>query len=745
MGRSAAATVENNFVNGLVTEATALNFPEAAATETFNCTYNLDGSFERRLGFDYENGYSTYSIAKSGKAIGTFYWVGAAGNGDYNLVVMQVGLTLYFYTVDGVALSVNRLATTVDLSGYLASGASSTDAEQIECQFSYGKGYLFVAHPYTDPVYVTYSYPSTISSSSITIKVRDTVGLDDGYANDYRPTTLTDEHKYNLYNQGWAPFDTGGDNDPRAPGVTSTAPPTSFLAGDPLSTWDSNRADYPSNSDVWWILKDSNEIFQPGIGSGINRGNSPAPKGHFILDAFNKDRSAAVAAIGTVDTGAGGVSITLAGLAAQTSSFYRPKSIAFFAGRVWYAGVDYTGFNNTVYFSQVVRETTSNFGKCYQENDPTSEYSFDILATDGGTIQILDCGSILKLFAVKNSLVVFASNGVWTISGSTGTGFTPTDFSVGKISSQPIQSASSFVDVAGMPAWWTNDGVYILSSANQMGGITITSLTEKKIKRYFINEISTESKRYAKGSFNQLTKVIQWTFRSTSPETVAQRYEYDSVLCFNTITQAFYPWTIDNTDVSLNGLVCITGRVSSSDLEDVVDGLAATVTVDGVEAVQVYSGNDREVAGLFKYLCSKDNGATHSFTFAEEYNDGYIDWETHDGVGTDYESYAISGYRVRGDAQKKFQSNYVFLYVDVNDPGMFHFGSVWDYATSGDTGDYGTLQLVDVTSVTNRKYKFRKLKIRGMGLSLQFKIVSISGQPFKIAGWSTFDTANTVV
>lgn len=746
MGRSAAATVENSFINGLVTEATALNFPEAAATETYNCVFNLDGSFQRRQGIDYESGYSSFSLDKEGKAVNTFYWVGAAGNGDYNLVVVQVGLTLYFYTVSGSTLSVNKLATTVNLASYLASGATSSASQEIECQFAYGKGYLFVAHPHMDPVYVTYTYPTTIASASVTLKIRDLIGVDDGYENDFRPTaSLTTNHKYNLYNQGWAPFDTGGDNDPRPPGVTTPTLPTSYLAGDPLSTWDSNRTDWPSNADVWWILKDSNEVFQPGTGSGINRGNSPAPKGHFILNAFSKDRSTAVSNIGSVNTGAGAVTPSASGISIETSSYFRPKSIAFFAGRVWYAGVDYTGFNNTVYFSQVIRETTSNFGRCYQENDPTSEYSFDILATDGGTIQILDCGTITKLFAVKNSLVIFATNGVWTISGSTGTGFTPTDFSVSKISSLPCQSALSFVDVAGMPAWWTSDGIYILTSANQMGGVTITSLTEKKIKRFYTDEIGSVSKRYAKGAFNPLTKVIQWCYKSTDPDSISQRYEFDRVLCFNTITQAFYPWSVVHDNIDINGVVSITGKASSNTLEDVVDNAAAVVTISGPENVQAYSGTETELAGLFKYFCSKDNGATFAFTFAEEYDDEYVDWRTNDSTGVDYDSYAISGYRVRGDAQKKFQSNYIFVFVDTVTVGQFKFGGVWDYATSDTTNEFTSLQTIDTTSVTGRKYKFRKLKVRGMGISLQFKITSISGQPFKIAGWSSFDTASTVV
>lgn len=744
MARSTSVTVEKNFVNGLVTEATALNFPEAAATDTQNCQYNVDGSFNRRLGIDYESNYDTLTLARDGLAVKTFYWANASGNGDNNIVVVQLGMTLYFYVLGSASLSLGRITgSTVDLSTYLASGSPATP-EQYPCEFAYGKGYLFVTHQNMEPIYVSYNASAnTVTATAITIQVRDLKGLTESVTNDNRPSSLTDTHKYNLYNQGWAPYGTGGKNDPRPTGVTVPSLPTSYLAGDPLSTWDSNRSDFPSNSDVWWLLKDANEAFQPVQASGIIRGNSPAAKGHYILSAFSKDRSTAVAM--TVNTGSGNVSVAVAGLATETCSYYRPKAVSFFAGRVWYAGVDYDGFNNTLYFSQIIREGEVSFGKCYQENDPTSEYSFDTLATDGGTIQILDCGSIIKLFSLASNLVIFATNGIWTVSGSVGTGFTPTDFSVQKISSSPALSASSFVDIAGMPAWWTADGIYIITAGNQGGGVTVTSLTEKKIKRFFIDDILAESKRYAKGMYNPLTKVVQWIYRSTAATSVSERYEYDSILCFNTVTQAFYPWTVPHPSVTINGITVVVGNVSTTTTVGVVDDAAAVVTDSTPTAISVYAGSDDESPGLFKYLISKDNGATSGITFAEEYDERLLDFYSIDSIGTDYESYTISGYRVRGDAQKKFQSNYVVLFMDTTADNQFNFSSIWDYATSSTTGDYGTVQTVDTTTVTGRKYKFRRLKIRGMGISLQFKIQSITGQPFKIAGWSTFDTGNTVV
>ena len=42
------------FVKGLITEASALSFPENASIDEDNFVLNRDGSRQRRLGFDYE-------------------------------------------------------------------------------------------------------------------------------------------------------------------------------------------------------------------------------------------------------------------------------------------------------------------------------------------------------------------------------------------------------------------------------------------------------------------------------------------------------------------------------------------------------------------------------------------------------------------------------------------------------------------------------------------------------------------
>jgi hypothetical protein len=67
-----------------------------------------------------------------------------------------------------------------------------------------GKGFLFIAHPFCDPLVAEYDHDTdTLTVVKIVIQVRDFDGVNDGLANDEEPTTLSPEHHYNLRNQGW--------------------------------------------------------------------------------------------------------------------------------------------------------------------------------------------------------------------------------------------------------------------------------------------------------------------------------------------------------------------------------------------------------------------------------------------------------------------------------------------------------------------------------------------------------------
>tara|TARA_R110000822_G_scaffold246126_4_gene374518 strand:+ start:2892 stop:5087 length:2196 start_codon:yes stop_codon:yes gene_type:complete len=724
------STPTNSFLKGRITEATGLSFPENAVTDELNCVFKPTGEVVRRLGIDYEDNYASQLITRAGYAMKSYLWKNAGGNGLNNFLVSQVGPSLTFYRVGStVALSSGIHATQVDITLFIAPGA--TDVTTSECDFASGKGYLFVTHEFCDPFYISYD-PATnaFTTHAISIQIRDFKGVEDNLETTEHPVTLSDEHKYNLYNQGWSIKDTGGTNRPYASGTQWISPAGGLTHGNPIDTWGKNRSDFPSNADVWWILKDAAGQMQPSMAPVFDRGSSPATKGFFKLDAFYQDRAAV--------SGFGSFPIVSAGK-------YRPASCAFFGGRVWFSGPAAQDFNNRLYFSSTVKEDT-DMGACHQVGDPTSEFDFDLLANDGGTVQILDCGTIYKLVVVFNSLIVFASNGVWGITGSEGIGFTASDYSVSKVSSIPTLSNSSFIFVGGLPVWWNKDGIYTVKPDKLAIG-EITSLTEKTIKTFYNQSIPEESKRYASGSFNELTKVAQWTYRSTTATTDKEKYEYDRVLCFDVVSQGFYLWsTPTSTAVYLNGVTAVEGQGFATVTGDVVDSFDAVVVSGTPEVAVTATGYEAtEVSSIFKYKLTWESAGNYYLSFADEHDLDYKDYLTIDSVGVYFDSHFTAGFEVKGGASKEFQVPYLTIWHRKKAGTEFNVQTRWNFANTSDTGEFTQNQIVRSLASEDREYFSNRLRIRGQGKALQYKVSSTEGLPFEIIGWAPFETTNTQV
>lgn len=679
MSRKAAIQVENNFKGGLVTEASGLNFPENACTETQDCVFEFDGSVNRRLGYDYETGFVSKAITRN-KAIVTYLWKNVTGDGDATLLVQQVGDKLYFYDAVDDTISTGALTTTVNLTAHKTSGSPAVATK--ECQFADGNGFLFVTHPYCEPLRIEFdSGTDTVTATEIVLEIRDFEGVDDGLDVDERSRGGFDQisgaHLYNLYNQGWN---------------------NHFL-----NIWDNQVPavqGMPANTDVAFLFKDSLGRFSPGQDDHQNtpnlsvnnqmRGNSPAPKGHFILTLWNQNRRGKVGAklAASFNTGTG---------------FQRPSTCCFFSGRLFYAGLNYVKFNSKIYFSQIV-ERDEQYGQCFQQNDPTSEDAADLLSADGGVISIPEAGTVYKIFTITGGVAVFAANGVWLVTGSTGIGFTAKDFTVTKLSSVNAISSTSFVDVGGFPAWWNYEGIYLLSSDGN--NPKIESLTDQRIKTYY-NTIPNACKELARGFFDLKSGIVQWLFRTTDGNSETD-YEYNAILNFNVLTAAFYPWTVPSSTVKLHSIFVPQGATR---------------------------------LGTFKYVVSIAVGATNHFTFAEANDFSYLDWSSA-GINAAYTSYFISGYKLHGQGIRKFQSNYVRLYSRNDVATAYDIQGVWDFANTGSgTGRWSVKQRVTHNNSLYDNMSARR-KIRGHGLALQFRVSSVAGQPFDLLGWSMLESGN---
>lgn len=767
MPQMQASSVENNFTGGLKTEFTGLNFPENACTDADNVVFTLIGDVIRREGIDLELNHTNTTLTRTDLAISTFKWENVGGDGSTRVFVAQVGTNLHFWRYSAATttspISAQKLATVIDMTPFVTGGATT-----FECQYAEGNGYLFVFHPLMDPFYCTFDTSSlAISATRIVIQIRDFLGISEpGLPVNTRPSTMSEVHNYNLYNQGWtsAPswiansttveFATTGakaftiaaglpiiggqqiqviDNS-RYPsaiavlngtvtsyiGTTLTVNISSVTtAGTPpfnnwvifplnagfITTWNSVEGNYPSNADVWWRFKNTSEVFDPATTAPnvtLNTGN--ARRGHYILNVFNQSRTSA----------SGIPNLT------NITTVVRPRTGTWFQGRVWYSGVDasvvasgnapfYT-WTEDVYFSQTIVDNLQ-FGNCFQTNDPTSEDFFDLLPTDGGVIKIQGCGGIQKLFPIQNGLLVFASNGIWFITGSQGIGFAANDYTVTKISSIRALTGTSFVNVQGLPFFWNEEGIYTVQPAQQGGGrndlFTVQDIVLGTIASFYAG-IPLSSKTYARGDYDPLNYIISWVYRDTEASSVTQRYEFNKQLSLNTSSKAFYTYTVEATNPVLHDIKYIYG----------ISGAAAP-------------------APAFKYLTSTGG----AMTFSEEYDDtNWVDF--HSVNSTDYTSYFVTGYKLHGKALVKWQPQYLNFFSRADRATAYKIQGIWDYANDPNSGKYSAIQMI-TNGMSRFGMIYRKHKIRGRGLSLQLKVTSVDGMPFDIMGWSSMESLNS--
>lgn len=718
MPRAAGISVENNFNKGLITEVTGVNSPENSVSESLNVIYDRKGRAIKRKGLDYELEYQFSSVSGvTLKAKTEFVW-DTAQTGSF--LVLQFGRFIHFYSnSSGQSLSSSKKPFTVDLSLYKSSGALNDDLDNLTASFSSGKDYLFVAHPLCDPLFIKYNRDTdTITVNRVIIKVRDFEGVEDGLPPGYRPPTLSNAHIYNLMNQGWWSED-----------IIRGGYSGNTLANSFSGVW-------PSNSDIPWLWRqfsdsEGRDEFTINSKNKVTVGNSAAPKGHFVLDAFFMQRNGL--------TGSGSGALTTTGVSVTSSGTSRPSCIAFFMGRVFYSGVDAEGYRSSVYFSQVI-ERDEQIGYCYQSNDPTSEHAFDLLANDGGVIKILDIGRIVDLKTFGKTLFVFAENGVWAVSGTQTSPFSATDYTVAKVSSFGLFSPLSIVELGETPIWWNYEGIYALGKDQTGFESTVTKLSEMTIQTFY-DDIPINSKVFAKGEFNDQANIVYWLYSSVEKE---DPYDYDSVLVLDVQTQAFYPMSLSTLNHRITGLVSLRGLEENTEEEPVTttSGTLVTDTSGETILVEVNLGVTTSEK-LFKFVTLRRSD--NLVTFSDMVSDSYRDFPS-SGLPEDYESSFITGYRIRGELMKKFQTNYLVVMTESLGGAVEEcfVQGIWDYRTSNITGRFTNPQQI-YQYFSNTTYQRRKLRMRGNGYSLQFKFYGTPGKPFIIIGWAGFETANQAV
>lgn len=676
MTRQTSLVEVNNFVAGLVTEASPLNFPPNSSLDEVNFVLRRDGSRRRRLGIDFEGGYSIvntpYSLMEGG-VMQAFRWDNAGGDERRSFIVVQVANALYVF--DG---------TTAVISGSpLYNTSFSTDGSK-RFSFAVVDGILVVANGSSKIVLLKYD-DGVFTEELTSLKIRDLFGVEDIYGGvnlregsniSKRIGGQSHAHVYNLRNQTWA----------LRPKVV-----TSENTEDAITAFIGPAGAWPSNSDVvtFSLYPDANDE-DDRLTDRFNAkdvafniiGTSPAPKGYFIIDALSRGSSRLT---------------EIANLHSRVALNYYVSAlpedrtpggatvVAEYAGRAFYAG--FSGeviggdsvsprMSSYVLFSKLV-DSSADLGTCYQAGDPTSKEEPDLLDTDGGFIRIDGAYGINELINVGGALLVIAANGVWKIQGGSEFGFKATNYMVEKITPYGCTSPGSIVQLDSGVVYWSQDGIYNVAK-NQFGDYVADNLTQKTIQTLY-DSLSNNDKVNCSAVYDSYERKVTWTYNNTalSNGNVKQ-------LVFDITLGAFYKVELQGGGTPrVTGGVLVPPYKLELGFEDVeVEGVDVTVAGEKVAiAYDIETPSLTEVAYLT--IVSASTSGT-SFTFSKFSDGAFKDWASYNGSGFDAKAYLLAGWLSGGDNQRQKAVPWLTTYFHKTEDG-FEVDEEGDYIPVGES------------------------------------------------------------
>lgn len=699
----------NNFIRGIITEANPLTFPENASIDEANFVLNFDGSRQRRLGIDLEMDFTATAVpSMTSAAIGVscHEWKNAGNTVANQFAVVQVGDKLLVYNADADIISSSLIAT-IDASSVIID-------ETKEIQAASGMGFFFFASGSGNTAVLEY-VGTTVTLRSISMKIRDFFGVYDGLAVNAKPSTLSDAHKYNLFNQGW-----------------DAAKNTAVY---------SNRSTYPSNAEIWYVAKNTDDDFAPARLNKTDFGTSAAPKGRYIIDAF--DRS-------TSRISASGIS----GLASDIETS-RPSCVEFFQQRIWYAGLNGSAVTLTdtspsmqgfVFYSRIIR-TPQDFGQCHPDTDPTSEIDNEPSPVDGGYINIPDSGQIFKLIPLLDMLIILAQNGVWAITGGDA-GFSGIEQQVQKISDFGCVSGSAAVKTETSVLYWSDSGIYMIGGGD--GGLGVENISKKTVHRLF-SDIPKVNKKNAVGNYDPINKRVSWLYSSdVAYDGVNYKFRYDTELLLDASLGAFYKNTIST--LTTGSSPYLAGQLTTPDLIN-----AGTLGSSSTKYLTIWYESGSSIPNV---------------AFSHYWNRQFIDWKEYNGVGRYFESYLLTGHELVGTVLSTKQAPWILTFsqrtennvvavtgggVQYDYPSSLIVQSRWDFSDSATSGKWGPEQQAYrlnrpfILPVAGQPLDYgheviitkNRLTGRGKALSLLFK--SENEKDAHILGWAVRFTGTSVI
>jgi len=710
------------FVKGLITEASELNFPENASFKEENFELFKTGERKRRLGLTVERyvptliveGFSDQTLNKND--ILAFEW---------NNVADIEGFSFLVIILPGSVKLLNQLSGSV-VSEF---NVDILDAKVIN-------NFLICTTAGKDVVIISWQSGGFVLQTK-RIAVRDIWGIapyseDKSFNFRPLPADFFPIHRYNLYNQSWG-----------YPQTNRVGAREDLTQAYSLG-WLTPPGPYPSDSEqVWsgmyfessvnppqerWTLSKAIEKYGPNV---------PVGRGYFIIDLLERSASRKQAVINNKsqfpEMAMGDFNPPV------DKSDYGPTCLIEFAGRVFYSGFSDLGFvgdsrsprlYNAVCFSQLLKGS-ENITSCYQVGDPTNRNESDIVDTDGGILFISEAERIIGLSVFNNSLIVFATNGTWAISGGGDYGFSATNYKEVKITTAGCLSKNTIISTNSGAFFWSPEGIFLISP-NQFGNLQATSLTGTTIQTFYNSIIGSVQPGKVKSCYDKVDKKVRWVYGGEA------------------INSLLIPTKELVFDLELNSFSLNTFRIPSKEWPMVI----------GAYANKDITMSSRSDWYSFKYYGFRIISGFYSFFIAKP-SEQFYDWKEIDDVGIDNKAFLLTGAITGNDSTAAKQIPYFVLHMRrteigtsggsspstvITNPSGCLARTQWGFTVSENSNKWSSLMSV---------YRYRheylepnysivttKNKMRGRGPAFSLYMESEPGKDCQIVGWNLTLNAN---
>ena len=427
--------------------------------------------------------------------------------------------------------------------------------------------------------------------------------------------------------------------------------------------------------------------------------------------------------------------------------------------RLWLAGT--LSKANTLYYSQTVIDG-EGYNKAYQAADPFDATDNLLVDTDGGSIQLTSAEKIMALVEFGGGVIVFASNGIWSVSGQDG--FRPTAYSINKISDEGLIGQQAWCEVDQQLVFFGISNIHTILQGTALDTPTVTPIGDKIVT--FYNSIPLYNRQTGRAVYNPDRKKLQFltnfesSFWNKSFNPYRQATMHRDSLVLDVRLAAWYTYKLSEdalgSSVAIGDAAVLSGgRLSESTVITTTNNVVVDSVGDTVVAQDPLVTSSSLVVNL---LLMKRTGNSWKVSFGELVANGMVDFTSStDGDSESNAAHITLAHQLFKDiAHRKFVPYMIPIFERIesgvldNDgvdltPGGCKYRVDWDWSFNSSSNKFGTLRdAYRPYSWTTANYDgadqgtsivTSKLKIRGMGEVLRLHFESDGDKDFKLLGW----------